>query len=241
MTQPAASKAVTRERRQHDRVELAGYGTFTLADSGRVLRIQNVGYSGMLLVPVSGEPLRESLVGCEIAGTLRVFDLVSTAKGHAVRLGPDGLGVSFDHSEAGLLEELRRLLDPARYGVTMVAMNKAYVAEAYKGPEWRVFQGLGPTVLTMRVGPGGSLEEFALTIRPGGYQVVELQEGALAVGAMKEGVAGYKSAPFDPRLPEHRLALRRAVGVLLGMGNVKLGEDVKAVLAHLAAAVGSVT
>lgn len=234
------AKPMTKERRLHDRLEVRSYATFVDDVSGTSLPVGNLGYSGMLLAGAlpGGERPRG-----EIAGRIKVLDLDVRASGNVVRASAEGLGVVFDHSSGELLETLRLVLDPARYGATMVTMNKSYVAEAYRGAEWLVLQGLGPTVLTARFASPehADVKEFALTIRPGGYHVVEFRDGELSVGVMKEGVAGFKTAAFDGNRPEHRMAVRRAASVLLGMSGLPVARSMAPLVALLAGRVGGST
>lgn len=226
------SRSDADNRRHHDRVPTNEHAVFVEERSGAHLAVSNIGYSGMLLV---GKLPGAELPGGEIAGTLSLLDLSIKVRGHVVRANASGLGVMLDHSDGAVLESLRLVLDPARYGTTMVAMNKAYVADAYKAPEWLVFQGLGPTVLTAKFDSPQHerVTEFALTIRPGGYQVVELKDGQLSTGTMKEGAGGFKTAVFDMSVTEHRHAVRRAASVLMGMRDLPLGKTVAPLLAVL--------
>lgn len=229
------SAPMPQERRMNDRVDVLQHATFVEQRTGAVLPVVNLGYSGMLIAnaPPGGE-----LPGGEIYGTLNVFDLTAPANGHVVRASAEGLGVLFDNADGDLLQNLRLVMDPARYGGTMVAMNKSYVAEAYRGNDWLVCQGLGPTCLTARFsGPQlAVVSEFSITIRPGGYHVIEYRDGIFSTGVMKEGVADYKSVVFDARSSEQRLALRRAAGVLLGMAGLAVGPQVAPLVTVLKAA-----
>ena len=215
----------TKERRIHDRVEVKDHAVFVEHKSGIDLRVGNLGYSGMLL---AGALPGGELPGGEISGTLKVLDMTVPATGHVVRASTEGLGVLFDHSSGELLQALRLVLDPARYGMTMVAMNKNYVPNEYRGPDWLVFQGLGPTCLAARYASPAHLQvtEFSLTIKPGGFQVVEYRDGEMTTGVKREGQAAHNVAVYDHVNAEQKRTLRRAAGVLFGMVGAGFGAQV---------------
>jgi hypothetical protein len=195
---------------------------FSQLSSARVLfengvegKIRDLSYSGMGLEFSSPEDLAK--IGQAAPVNLHIFNYQTSAIINLVYAGNTIGGFCFQHRDPNVLLFLRQILEFCRCGSTMVELGKSLVQDRYKGEDFVVLRGDGPTDLILQKG-GDVFKTALLTFLDGkSYFHLRIDGNKIHTGrSIDQGTSGSVSAQMQEHTKPDKEVLKKAIYILLG-------------------------